>query len=385
MTMPIAAPEPFPQSPPIPAPAVPGTASQSGQATTSSRDYWLCQCSGWAILSVISVMSSGQGALGPMWRMTVVKLLVMVNGLLLSHCWRLFLRRRGWIDRSDPPVPRILLGLIALSVVQVSVLVGTDVLIRDGALIADSDATAIVIALCVLWYAVFLMWTLMYAVVLARRRARRLELEKLELEVSVKDAELRALQAQVNPHFFFNSMNSIRALIYQDPDTAAQAVGQLAGLMRHSLRAGQAPTVQLADEVAAVNAYLAIERHRFDERLQAEVEIASGLDAVPIPPMALQTLVENAVKHGVEPAIGACRVRVSAVRDGGRVLLTVANQGGLKQASASTRLGLANTAKRLALLFGPGAGCTLREADGWVVAQVVLPQEDIQQEAACAR
>lgn len=385
MTVPFAAPEPFPQSPPIPAPAAPATASPASQTATRARDYWLCQCTGWAILAVISVMSTGQGAFGPMWRMTVVKLLVMCNGLLLSHCWHLFLRRRGWIDRADPAVPRVLLGLIVLSVVQVGFLVGADVLIRGGALIADSDATAVVIALCVLWYAVFLMWTLMYAVVLSRRRARRLELEKLQLEVSVKDAELRALQAQVNPHFFFNSMNSIRALIYQDPDTAAQAVGQLAGLMRHSLRAGQAPTVRLADEVAAVNAYLAIERHRFDERLQAEVAIAPGLDEVPIPPMALQTLVENAVKHGVEPAIGACRVRVQAAHEDGRVLLTVANQGRLQAASASTRLGLANTGKRLALLFGPGAGCTLREEDGWVVAQVVLPQESMGEGTACAR
>lgn len=381
MTIPFAAPEPFPQSHAIPAAAA--ATPQPSQAAGATRDYWLCQCAGWSLLGVISVMSSGQGAFGTMLPMTIVKLLVMVDGLLLSHGWRLFLRRRGWIDRIDPPVPRILLGLIVLSVAQVGFLVGADVLLRKGALIADSDATAVVIALCVLWYAVFLMWTLMYAVVLSRRRALRFELEKLELEVSVKDAELRALQAQVNPHFFFNSLNSIRALIYQDADTAAQAVGQLAGLMRHSLRAGQAPTVRLADEVAAVNAYLAIERHRFDERLQAEVEIAPGLDAVPIPPMALQTLVENAVKHGVEPAMGACRVRVTAARAGGQVLLTVANQGRLQQASASTRLGLANTGKRLALLFGPRASCTLREEEGWVVAQVVLPQAE--EEAACAR
>jgi len=384
MTLPFAAPEPFPQSPPVPTPAA-GAALQASQAAAPARDYWLCQCAGWAILAGISVMSSGQGASGTMLPMTVVKLLVMLDGLLLSHCWRLFLQRRGWIDRSDPPVPRILLGLIALSVVQVGFLVGADILIRGGAVIADSDADAVVIGLFVLWYAVFLMWTLMYAVVLSRRRARRFELEKLQLEVSVKDAELRALQAQVNPHFFFNSMNSIRALIYQDPDTAAQAVGQLAGLMRHSLRAGQAPTVRLADEVAAVNAYLAIERHRFDERLQAEVGIAPGLDEVPIPPMALQTLVENAVKHGVEPSLGVCRVRVSAVRHEDQVLLAVANQGRLQAASASTRLGLANTARRLALLFGPGAGCTLREEDGWVVAQVVLPQQTSEEGSACAR
>jgi len=375
MTVPIAAPELSRFLPPAAAAATPA------RPAPASRDYWLCQCAGWGILTTMSVLSSGQGALEPMLRMSAVKVLVMLNGLLLSHCWRLFLRRRGWIDRNGAaPVPRIVLGVLALSVLQVAFLVGADILIRDGILIDDEDAPAVIIGLCVLWSAVFLMWTLMYAVVLSRRRALRFELEKLELEVGVKDAELRALQAQVNPHFFFNSLNSIRALIYHDRDTAAQAVGQLAGLMRHSLRSGQAPTVRLADEVAAVHAYLAIERYRFEERLQAQVDIAPGLDDVALPPMALQTLVENAVKHGVEPALGACRVQVTGRREGDQVILRVANQGRLQQASASTRLGLANTGKRLALLFGPGAGCTLREDDGWVVAQVVLPQE-----RACAR
>jgi hypothetical protein len=358
-------------------------AASAPSSRSPSRDYWLCQIAGWGILTVMSVLSSSQGPSGPVLRMTLVKLLVMACGLCLSHGWRLFLHRRGWIDRNDPPVPRILACLVACSVLQVGLLVGADYLIRDGALVRDSDATAIVIGLCVLWYAVFLMWTLMYAVVLSRRRALRFELEKLELEVSVKDAELRALQAQVNPHFFFNSLNSIRALVYQDPDTAALAVGQLAGLMRHSLRAGQAPTVRLADEVAAVNAYLCIEQYRFDERLQARVEIDPGLDEVALPPMALQTLVENAVKHGVEQAVGPCRVNIRARCAGDEVVLTVANEGRLKQDSVSTRLGLANTGKRLALLFGPGAGCSVREQEGWVVAEVVLPQAKREEGSAC--
>lgn len=373
-------------------PLTPATAPMTTRAASSPgiaagrRDYWMCQCIGWGGLMVMSVLST-QDPFGAGLRMTLVKALVMLNGLWLSHGWRLFLRRRGWIDRQGTaPLARILPGLAVCSLVQVAFLVGVDGAIRDNPLIRESDATAIVLGLCVLWYAIFLIWTLSYAVVLSRRRALRFELEKLELEVGVKDAELRALQAQVNPHFFFNSMNSIRALIYQDPDDAARAVGQLAGLMRHSLRAGQAPTVRLADEVAAVHAYLGIERYRFDERLQAEVAIAPGLDEVALPPMALQTLVENAVKHGVEPAVGPCRVRVSATRDdAGRVRLTVANQGRLNTASASTRLGLANTGKRLALLFGPDAGCSLREEDGWVVADVVLPAAPVEREAACAR
>lgn len=377
MTVPIAAPERSsflsPAGSEIPTPAA--------RSVHSRRDYWLCQCAGWGILTTMSVLASGQGALEPMLRMSAVKVLVMINGLFLSHCWRIFLRRRGWIDRNGAaPVPHIVLGVVVLSVLQVVFLVCADVLIRDGILIDDEDAPAVIIGLSVLWSAVFLMWTLMYAVVLSRRRALRFELEKLELEVSVKDAELRALQAQVNPHFFFNSLNSIRALIYQDHNTAAQAISQLASLMRHSLRSGQAPTVRLADEVAAVHAYLAIERYRFEERLQAEVDIAPGLYDEMLPPMALQTLVENAVKHGVERAVGPCRLHVTARRCGQQVILTVANEGSLQEASASTKLGLANTSKRLALLFGPGASCTLSEEDGWVVAQVVLPKG-----SSCAR
>ena len=185
---------------------------------------------------------------------------------------------------------------------------------------------------------------------------------------------MRALQAQINPHFFFNSLNSIRALIYQDADAAARAVGQLSGMMRHTLQAGQADTVRLADELAAVDAYLGMEKLRFDERLQLSVEIEAGLDNVAMPPMILQTLVENAVKHGVERSMGTCQITIAARRAGRQVLLSVANQGALADASASTRLGLANTSKRLALLFGPESTCSLVQHDGWVVASIVLPQ-----------
>jgi LytS/YehU family sensor histidine kinase len=210
--------------------------------------------------------------------------------------------------------------------------------------------------------------------VLSRRRALRFEMEKLELEVSVKDAELRALQAQINPHFFFNSLNSIRALIYQDADAAARAVGQLAGMMRHTLQAGQANTVRLADELAAVDAYLGMEKLRFEERLQLTLDIAPGLDEVAMPPMILQTLVENAVKHGLERSMGPCRISIGARRTASAVLISVSNDGELAEASASTRLGLANASKRLALLFGPAATCTLSAQNGAVVATIALPQ-----------
>lgn len=345
--------------------------------SSSTREYWLFQLGGWGGLTVFAILSAlnnpGEAAL----RFVLAKTTCMMSGLLLSHWWRLFLRRRGWIDRHGaPPLKGILGGLLVLSVIQTGMLALADLLFRHGALLGDPEIASLLAFLCLLWFGLFAVWTLCYSTMLARRRALRFELEKLQLEVSVKDAELRALQAQVNPHFFFNSLNSIRALIYHDPDLAARAVGQLGGMMRHSLRAGHAPTVRLADELAAVEAYLGMEKHRFDSRLQLSLDIAPGLDEVPIPPMALQTLVENAVKHGVEPSLGTCELRITARRmnDQDRVELTVANQGRLVEASGSTRVGLANTSRRLSLLFGPQASCTLAERGGWVVAQVVLPQ-----------
>jgi hypothetical protein len=344
---------------------------------TARRDYWLCQLAGWGTFALVGIVSSSQGSLEGVIRFSLAKLTCMLTGLGLSHLWHGFLRQRRWLDSNrDFPFAGILLALALMAVVQVGVLVLADQVFRHGALLDDPGSLPVVILmLFFIWFGVFLVWTLCYAMVLSRRRAMRFELEKLELEVNVKDAELRALQAQINPHFFFNSLNSIRALIYQDSDAAAHAVSQLAGMMRHTLQAGQSATVRLADELHAVQAYLAMEKLRFDERLQLELAIDSGLDEIALPPMMLQTLVENAVKHGVEASMGPCTVRISATRAGTAVLLCVANQGSLAVASASTRLGLANAGRRLALLFGRSATCTLSEEHGWVLAKVSLPQE----------
>lgn len=348
--------------------------------TTGSheREYWLCQLGGWGTLTVVSVLSSSSGSWESVLRFAAAKTFCMICGFALSHRWRMHLRQRGWLHGSGPfPIKRFLAWLIAMSVVQTVVLIFSDIVFRDGRFLTDEpDAVpTLVVAVFFLWFGVFMVWSLCYAVVLSRRRAGRFELEKLELEVSVKDAELRALQAQVNPHFFFNSLNSIRALIYQDSDAAARAVGQLAGMMRHSLHAGQYATVRLADEMAAVEAYLGMEKLRFDERLLLTIDVAPEFSDIAMPPMALQTLVENAIKHGVEHSMNVCELRIMARRLGGMNEISVANQGSLAEASASTRLGFVNTSKRLALLFGPRASCTLTAEDGWVTARITLPQE----------
>ena len=134
---------------------------------------------------------------------------------------------------------------------------------------------------------------------LARRRRDTLERQALELSLVARDAQLRALRAQVNPHFLFNSLNSLRGLITEDPARAAAMVTGFAGLMRYSLDSDSRETVTLAEEMEAVDDYLGLERVRFEDRLLVERAIAPEALEVRIPPMMVETLVENAIKHGI--------------------------------------------------------------------------------------
>jgi sensor histidine kinase YesM len=212
-------------------------------------------------------------------------------------------------------------------------------------------------------------------------RLNRLEIERLRLATSVKESELRALKSQVNPHFIFNSLNSLRALIEEDPLRARQAVTQLANLLRYSLQSGQLETVPFEDELSVVNDYLALEQVRHEERLRLRLDVAPDTLQLPIPPMLLQTLVENAVKYGISTRPEGGEIAIIARRENDSLRLQVTNPGAfepgtarLAKSNGSTGMGLANAANRLRLLFGEQATLQLRAGDpGSVVAEAVIP------------
>jgi signal transduction histidine kinase len=340
-------------------------------AQVPHRGYWLCQIIGWC--AVFAIGFSFMGFAGPQyfWPYATIYGFASIAGLLLSHGWRRVLIQRAWLDRESRPawLP-LVLSIVALGVVQ-TILVGSAFFVvrppglaRGYAWLPGAIAS---------WTFMFAAWTALYAMVQSRRRVKRLEAERLRLQVLAKDAELRALQSQINPHFYFNSLNSLRALIFENPHAAANVVDQLAGLMRYALQSGETETVTLREEVTAVRAYLAIEKVRFEERLQLRIDIDPACEDAAIPPMVLQTLVENAVKYGVEPRIGGSEVTVRATRTDDIVRIEVINRGTLAAHADSTRIGLANAERRLALLCGAGAAVTLTARDEHVVATIVVP------------
>jgi signal transduction histidine kinase len=333
--------------------------------------YWMCQVAGWSLTALVSVVAFASYMPGAVGKMAIIYAWGSLCGIALTHAWRGFLRRHGWLAGGRPtPWARMGAAILLLGLAQTAfVSLGFAVMRPPGAFSSWGWLPGAVMS----WTFVMVGWTALYATISAMRRANRLESEALRLAVHATESELRALQAQVNPHFFFNSLNSVRALIYENPEAAARMVDQLAGLMRYALQEGGQATVPLAREMEAVGSYLAIEKIRFEARLNASLDVDASLEGVTIPPMAVQTLVENAVKHGVERNPGTTDVRVSVRREAGGVRVEVANRGRLAAREGSTGVGLVNTRKRLALVAGAGARLELVERDGWVIATLVLP------------
>ena len=205
---------------------------------------------------------------------------------MISHLWRRFLKRRI-ANNIRVTWKTLAVGLVVLSAVHTPIQYLGYLAIKP---FGEVHGVAWLPSALLFWWGVYLVWTIFYMLVAYLRRNARLEADALQLQLSAREAELRALQAQVNPHFFFNSMNSVRALVYQDQDAAAQMIDQLASVMRYALQSGHHDTVPLTAEIETVQAYLAIEKIRFEERMRITVAIDAGLEHVRIPPMALQTL-----------------------------------------------------------------------------------------------
>ena len=218
------------------------------------------------------------------------------------------------------------------------------------------------------------MWTAIFVGSHWFTRWRDSEIQRLRLEVLAREAQLDVLTSQLQPHFLFNAMNVLRALIPENPARARELVTELSDLMRYALQAGRRERVTLEEELAAVESYLRVESARFEERLRWHVDAAPEVRDRLLPPMLLQALVENAVKHGIAASLEGGEVRVSAVLQDGQVRLRVTNPGQLGGAG-DTRIGLANAQERLRLLYGDRAALRLAAADGVVAAEVTLPAE----------
>ncbi|MFC0252429.1 sensor histidine kinase [Massilia consociata] len=248
--------------------------------------------------------------------------------------------------------------------------------------LAQADAVAVTRPFVAMMFGigVLLYWMTAVAHYLALEfeRARRAETQALESRLLAQDAELRMLRTQVDPHFLFNSLNSISALTSIDPGKARDMSLQLAGFFRHTLGLEAHRKVSLGEEMALLERFVAIEQVRFGPRLAFTRQVGEDAAQCLLPPMILQPLVENAVKHGIGQMLDGGRITVWAERAGSLLRLRVQNDIDPDEAGAAAApgaIGLANVRQRLAAAYGRQASVHWTREDDKFRVDLVLPAE----------
>ena len=354
-------------------PPVEGIRRENQSMKNRNTSYWACQIGGWAVFSLLGLTT---GAMESGWRPSAIigYVLFFSYSIGLTHMLRGVIHREHWMSLPwHRLLPRLAASSVAIGSVQTMLVVGVYTAI-EGRMGDWSDRSSIVFLF--LGVTVFsTIWSILYLAIATLRRSRETRNAEMQMKLALSNAELRALEAQVNPHFLFNCLNSIRGMIGEDPEQARDMITRLAGILRYSLQRDRRHMAPLSDEIGIVSDYLALEAIRFDDRLKVHVDIEESARKSLVPPMVLQTLVENAIKHGVEERAEGGDVEIHAAVRNGDLRIDVENPGTLNEPkSESTQIGLANARERLRILYGERASLRLAATrEGRVAATLQIP------------
>ena len=339
--------------------------------------YRLFQGAGWGILILINIfffMTFDRLDFQHIRRM----LLSVTLGISISHIMRYHIRRSNLLvlpqDRQIIGFVLITLfygtmwGLLESVIIQLFPVIKT---YRRRSSFPEMAYRNVINGTSILF-----IWNSIYFLYHYIVRSRAQELDTLRLRALVKELELKTIKSHINPHFIFNALNSIRALIEENPSRAREAVTGLSKLLRSSMQSEHLETVSLEEELEIVRDYLALEHIRFEDRLRVDMHIDEATLDLRIPPMMLQTLVENAIKHGISQSVAGGDIHIhSSLSDHGFEIM-VRNSGELVDHNGQRGFGITSTESRLKLQFGGRASFSIGNVEGgFVEARILLPLE----------
>lgn len=362
--------------------------------------YWLFQLSGWGGFALINTffaysfdkLSDEQSVQIFFARLGIFLFL----GVLITHFMRFSIIRLNTLQKSfDKQILQFLLVTFVFAMVasyfDTELLIHLprwanalfssgdpqhvalpDLLNRSEREALDKNFLLLILSGAFYFFVYFFIWNLIYFMYHYVTKSRKQQLDTLQLESLVKELELKTIKAHINPHFIFNALNSIRALIDENPGRARTAVTELSNILRSSLKAEKGETVSFSDELKIVKDYLALENMRFEDRLRVEYEVDEETLEQQVPPMMLQTLVENAIKHGISKQVSGGLVKIISDFKGQYHVLTVQNTGYLNGHANAEGFGLSSTQDRLQLLYGEKAKFEIRQLNTSLVEATIL-------------
>ena len=342
-----------------------------------NRAFWLLQLGGWLFINLISVLFLKSLS-------THFLIFSMVSGMLVgigaTTPLRYYLRNRiNFRDFQLQDFFRIALSTLVASVIYggLSFAVGlaygklgprfND---HDIQVLKSFDNIGLLIFSSIFMVGV---WVTCYLVIKLLINSNRARIERLEMNDTLKQAQLNTLKGQINPHFMFNSLNNIRGLMLEDVDRARDMLTKLSEMLRYSLTSNSQNGITVEQEVEMVRNYIELSKIQFEDRLLYEEEVQKDCNGIQIPPMIMQLLVENGVKHGLGNLKDGGRIHLAVDRSEDTLSIVVRNTGKLQIANDSTQLGLKNIRQRLKLLYGARGRFELKEEGEEVVARIQIP------------
>ena len=336
-----------------------------------STFYWISQITGWGsyiLLAVIQIKLNGEEIDS---KIISNLFLVYIFGILFSHFYRLFLIKIGWLKLGIIKlIPRIFVGAIVGGLIFELFFFITEGLIL---MTFSKDLNALLQEI-LSWSLLIFIWSLLYFTYHFFENFRKEEIKNLQYEATKNELELNRLKSQLNPHFIFNSMNTIKALVEDQPSKAKTNITKLSNILRGTLLSGKKKTTTLKEELDLVKDYLDLEHTRFEERLYIEYQIEEQALSCKIPPMLLQTLVENGIKHGISKLTKGGIIRVSCKMKENYLEIKIFNTGKLESNYKHSGIGLTNSMQRLKLLYGEKAKLNIYNLSSGVEVLLHIPK-----------
>ena len=340
--------------------------------------YWFLQIFGWLGFGLINLFFlSLERAISPVQVGAFFS--VAVFYLLSTHTLRYIIKKYGWFNLSFVQLlPNTLLAVAALSVLNTIAQILIN-LIFDT-LNPEDDFRLVVISVSIfVSFLFYSLWVMLYFLFHFLDNYN----QSLKYQAKINEIQLNHLKSQLNPHFIFNALNSVRALVDEDPSKAKLAITQLSNILRFSLMMDKKRTIDFENEINTVKDYLNLETIRFEERLRLKYDIEPAAYDYKIPPMMLQTIVENAIKHGISNRLKGGLIEIKCkegVTDD--LIIQVKNSGQLKNQAFSKKKereghGINNTVQRLKLIYGDRASFKIYNSDHeFVVTEIKIPKQN---------